>query len=314
MIITTRSGSGAAGPAALQPITVLARRATIRDGVAPFSEQPLLDLASGRESQAFVVAVAPGDHGRPGDQDRLIGAALVNTEAASAELLVHPGKRRRGMGTALLRAAAQLLPDPKQPLAVWAHGDLPAAAEFAASVGAKATRTLLRLRRSLTNFTAAPEEGGEGVTEGGPGVTVREFRPGRDDAAWLALNSRAFATHPEQGRWTQTDLDQRLTASWFTPKTLLLAESDGEVVSSVWVKPPDPSGAGELYVLAVDPDAQGRGLGRLMTNRALATLQGMGAESVVLWVDAENEPALKTYESTGFTVDVRDVQYTYRAG
>ena len=40
-------------------------------------------------------------------------------------------------------------------------------------------------------------------------VATRHFVPGRDEDAFLDVNNRAFAGHPEQGAWTIELLRQR---------------------------------------------------------------------------------------------------------
>src|SRR5690606_10535850 len=116
------------------------------------------------------------------------------------------------------------------------------------------------------------------------GVRLRPFRPGADEPAWRSLNARAFADHPEQGRWTLADLRLRMAEPWFDPAGFLLAEreTDGRLLGFHWTKvhAKDPSSTGgepapigEVYVLGVDPQAQGLGLGRALT---LAGLRSEG--------------------------------------
>ena len=78
--------------------------------------------------------------------------------------------------------------------------------------------------------------------------------------------------------------------------------------------------AGEIYVVGVSPNAQGSGLGRTVTLRALAYLalasdeNGEPLHAIELYVDADNAPALKLYESLGFAVATVDRMYAPKRG
>ncbi len=131
-------------------------------------------------------------------------------------------------------------------------------------------------------------------------VTTRAFRP--DDAeAWLRVNNRAFAAHAEQGGWTTETLALRLAEPWFDPDGLRLHDVDGEVAAFCWTKvhtdvtPP----LGEIYVIGVDPAFHGRGLGRQLTLAGLDWMSDHGLATATLYVDDDNTPAMRLYESLG---------------
>jgi mycothiol synthase len=147
-----------------------------------------------------------------------------------------------------------------------------------------------------------------------PGVTVSAFRPGADEDAWLHVNARAFAAHPEQGRWTREDLALREAEAWFDPAGFFLAWRGEQLLGSHWTKVhpagdvgPDP--IGEVYVLGIDPDAQGMRLGRALTDLGLAHLRARGLSHVLLYVEEDNTAAVSLYERSGFTRYAVDVSW-----
>ncbi|NUR74134.1 MAG: mycothiol synthase [Hamadaea sp.] len=275
------------------------------DGAYPLSEHVMLHLRQGGEIPAIHLLVHD-------DEGRLVGYAHVDptdkVAGPSAELVVHPLRRRRGLGRALVTAALAVAAenDPSGRLRLWAHGDHPSAGALAVSLGFTRARVLWQMRRSLFSpVPAAPLPAG---------VAVRAFVPGRDDDAWVRVNARAFAGHPEQGRWTIEDLRVRMTERWFDPDGFFVAyreaEPDGELLGFHWTKIHGGHDAGvgdhqhepigEVYVLGVDPVAHGSGLGAALTAVGLAHLRRRGLDQVMLYVDEANTAAVRLYERLGF--------------
>jgi mycothiol synthase len=279
----------------------LLRAATAADGVRPLSEDAELRLQHRSPGGHDVVVRSP-------DGD-LAGYARLDDGAA--ELVVHPRFRRRGFGTSLLDRMLELAGD--RPLSIWAHGDLPGSAELLAARGFTRARVLLQMRRDLAGVEADPHPALP------DDVHVEAFRPGRDEDAWLRLNARAFARHPEQGRMTRADLELREAEPWFAPEGFLMAwrgdpDDGGRLLGAHWTKvhPPGDAGdeaVGEVYVLGVDPDAQGMSLGRALTDLGLAHLRGLGLGEVLLYVEEDNTAAVRLYEGRGFRRYAVDVSW-----
>jgi mycothiol synthase len=306
----------------------LVEAATGADGVAPLSEHALLRLRDGGHGLTITSpsgAVVAYAHLDP----------ATDEESAAAELVVHPSHRRQGHGRALLRtvlaeagrlhegaAAETSRPPSGGGLRVWAHGDLPAAAALAGSEGLRRVRALFQMRRRAAD--PLPELRVPDT------LRLRTFVPGQDEEAWLEVNRRAFADHPEQGAWTIEDVRLREREPWFDPAGFFLAHDvrgGGDTVLSAaddlpgapgdarggllgyhWTKI-HPDGDGEVYVVGVDPDAQGRGLGRILTLAGLHHLRDRGVPEILLYVDESNTSAVRLYESLGFTRHTVDVMY-----
>lgn len=132
-------------------------------------------------------------------------------------------------------------------------------------------------------------------------LVTRPFVVGCDEQQWVEVNNRAFAWHPEQGGWTVDALTRREGESWFDPEGFLLLEQDNTMIGFCWTKVhADPVPMGEIYVVAVDPAFGGQGFGRKLTVAGLASLANRGSTLGMLYVDADNAPAVGLYEKLGF--------------
>jgi mycothiol synthase len=286
----------------------LAEAAARADGVAPLSEHTLLharhpdggarDLLVVRDGTAIAYAhLDVADGAEPDDH---------STDDHSGELMVHPVHRRQGYGSALAAALAEVADG--HGIRLWAHGDLPAAEGFAQARGFTRARALWQMRKPL----GAPDLPDASFPAG---VTVRAFVPGKDEEAWLEVNARAFAHHPEQGAWTRADLDLREAESWFDPDGFFLAERDGQLAGFHWTKihPQGPDGVpeGEVYVVGIDPGHQGGGLGKALTIAGLRYLRDRGLSHVMLYVDEDNTAATRMYSALGFSRWNTDVMYRH---
>ncbi|MFD3558943.1 MULTISPECIES: mycothiol synthase [unclassified Streptomyces] len=268
------------------------------DGQQAVSEQGRLQLRGGpREGvRHFLLKV---------DRELIGYGQLEDTdpiEAPAAELVVHPAHRGHGHGRAL---GSALLGASGKRLRVWAHGGHSAARHLAQVLGLTLFRELRQMRRPLAEGPSLAEPV---LPEG---VVIRAFVPGEDDAAWLAVNAAAFAHHPEQGSLTQRDLDDRKAEPWFDPAGFFLAvrEGDGEVIGFHWTKVHAEEQLGEVYVVGVAPGNQGGGLGKALTAVGLRHLARSGLPTAMLYVDADNKPAVTVYERLGFVTYETDLMY-----
>jgi mycothiol synthase len=295
--VTSIGWHAALSPERRRQIVDLIAAATEHDGVAPVGEQVLRELSHDRTRHLLAE-----------DGDVVVGYLNLtwgsSTGPPMAELVVHPRARRHGIGAAMAKTA---LAQGGAGSRIWAHGTLESARATASALNLVAVRELRQMRRSLRDVPepVIPD-----------GVRIRTYAGPADHAELLRVNNAAFAWHPEQSGWTEADLAERRREPWFDPQGLFLADDaeTGVLLGFHWTKVhAEAPGVGEVYVVGVDPAAQGRGLGRTLTLVGMAFLAQWMTDAdqptVMLYVEADNTAAVRTYEGLGFTVSSVDTAF-----
>ncbi len=287
-------------PAGREQVQALLDEAQRTDGFPGLSDQAHLGIEADPLPGTIALLARVGEAGA------LAGFASLSgwDRRWTIETVVRPDRRddlTDVLGALLDAALGEVAARGGGAVSAWLRSGGERDAEELVARGLRATRELLQLRAPL------PPEAVHDA--GSPPVPVRPFRPGRDEKAWLEVNARAFADHPEQGSWTLADLERREREPWFDPGGFLLHEEDGRLAGFCWTKVHLTPVLGEIYVIGVDPDFQGRGLGRALTRAGLGHLATRAVPTAMLYVEATNTPALVLYRSLGFTVHHRELQF-----
>jgi mycothiol synthase len=289
-------------PDDVRALRALADRAEHADGHPSLSDSVWQELSDPAAEESTLLLAQ--------EEGRVVGAlhlASPRSKSATAAVVVDPERREGGVASALIEAAAaEATTLGCEHLQLWAFGADERADSFATAAGFRRERELWQMRVSL------PLGGRLTLPDG---VRLRTFLAEEDDDAWLEVNNRAFAADPDQQGWTRAELEQRQREAWFDPAGFLLAVAGERIAGFCWTKvhppspPHEPEPLGEIYVIGVDPDHQGTGLGRALVLAGLESLHERGITTGMLFVDSTNTPATKLYETLGFTVVRRDRAY-----
>ena len=281
----------------------LIKAATQQDGNPPISEHIVLHLRHGGDKADSHLLIE--------EASKVIGYAHIDATdlvaGPSVELVVHPEHRKSGLGKELLIKAKDICGDQMR---LWAHGDSSSAQKLAEENGFERIRTVIQMRKELADVHTHQHN-----------FEIRTFLPGIDNLEWLALNNQAFKEHPEQGNWSEKDLQTRINESWFDPNGFFVAIENSKMIGFTWTKihgghshkhdedseQHDHDPIGEIYITAVSKP--GVGLGKVLTETAHAYLKRSGLTSAMLYVDSDNQRALSLYKSLGFVESAQDVMY-----
>lgn len=292
-------------PEDIASVTTLLDESTAADGRPALSDHLRLDLESGGGERFAGLLLREPSETAP----HAYAQISDGNEAVTLEIVVHPDRRGESQALTgkLLDSALDLVAAEGGGRVDWWISE-PTSSDTgcAENAGMHLDRTLLQMRRPLP----AP---------GNVTVETRSFVPGSDENAWLAVNNRAFADHGEQGGWTLETLRKRQAEPWFDPNGFLIHERDGRMAAFCWTKihPSVTDGdetLGEIYVIAVDPDFHGSGLGKQLTLTGLDYLAQQDIPTALLYVDAANVTAVTMYEQLGFKTHSTNAAFTMSVG
>lgn len=216
------------------------------------------------------------------------------TEAALA-----PRRRNADDEVAAIERAAGLVPT-GEAHSFWAFR--PGQVDAALRLGYVESRAVLRMSGPM------PVAAGRSA----PGISIAPMTE-RNIEYIVDVNNRAFADHREQGSMTVDGFRSLMSLSWFDPGAVYVARTGGQIAGFCVMKHQEPA-VGEVYVLAVDPDLAGLGIGRALVQRGLAGRADHGAVRAQAWVDAANQAAVGLYRAMGLTEDFRTREFVPAAG
>ena len=226
--------------------------------------------------------------------------------------------RRRGVGTALVRASLDLVRAQHEPyllLYVPGGGDPPEdtpARRFAEGCGLAYRATLTRMR--LDDLSRVPEP------ELPAGVVLRTFDADREDAeAYVDLMNASFEGHPTPVSWTREQVEGAHAAPGFDVDGIaFLARSDRPTSLVGFARTRvehDDAGRrfGEVALIGVLPEWRGLGLGRALLRWSIGRFRALELREAELLVVATNDRALALYRAEGFRTVVAWPQWSLDA-
>ena len=337
-------------PATREAAEKIVQDAESTDGFAPLSEQFVAGLSDTRVGHQHVLVFlddelvglagldgwqpgSAGDAGSAGDTDRDASGDV------NAEMVIAPRHRARGFGTCLYQHLRGLVGTSLQ---VWAHGQLPAAEAIAHKQQLDIVRHLLvmSVTGEALQKSAVPGETPDGFVAANYPESVERFGTEHVENSWIEANNQAFSWHPEQGGWDTERLHRAMEAKWFDPHDVIFlwddaADNAGDDAAEGVAKRPaqagfhwtkwhgaaeDPAKAvgevyvGEVYVIGLASAYQGRGLSGHLLRLGIKQMVNKGATEVILYVEKDNESAVRVYEKSGFDIAENHVVYAVNSG
>jgi mycothiol synthase len=256
-------------------------KADIADlGEADYTLEDLLDEWAASDFDLANDAVIVEDH-----QGRLVGYAAFRLSKVVA--VIDPDREGEGFGSALLdwcEAHSRARGFPKCEQAI-GEGNARARA-LLLSRGYERVRSYWRMDRPLGD---EPE----------PDLASRALDLPADGERLFAVNEAAFSRNADYEPETPATFAEHHLGAHDLDRGLsrVAGEIDGFALVRRW-----PDGVAYVDLLAVDPAAQGRGLGTALLQSVFAAAAAQGLKRVQLGVASDNANAARLYERAGMRV------------
>jgi mycothiol synthase len=226
------------------------------------------------------------------ESGRIIGYAAFRGHEVL--ITVDPERRGEGLGSALREwAEGRAREKGVTRLRQYAGDGNSAAREHLAAAGYERERSYWRMELDLDGSEAPPEPP--------KGFTLRPLDPAADVHALHAVSEAAFSRNADYEPESEARFrDEHLGAHNLLPELSLVAERDGGIAGFALVR---DHGEGVAYVdlLAVHPEAAGRGLGSGLLRSAFAGVARAGFRAGRLGVASDNPNAIRLYARVGMT-------------
>ncbi len=133
---------------------------------------------------------------------------------------------------------------------------------------------------------------------------IRKAQTSDRDAIWDIIR-KVIATGETYVFSPDTPEDEMITY-WFSPeKYVYVAEEDGKILGTYWIKPNQPGLGSHVCNAAymVAPAAAGKGIGRLMAEHSLEEAKRLGFKSMQFnFVVKSNIAAVRLWQSVGMEI------------
>ena len=137
-------------------------------------------------------------------------------------------------------------------------------------------------------------------------IGCRYLQRGEEDKL-TQIQNRSFAGYWGYNPNTVETITYRLNLSNHSLEDVVLACDGDKVIGYCWTeviyeRETISESRGRIFMLGVDPDYRGKGVGRTVLLAGLARLKSKGLWVAELTVDSENKAACALYHSLGFEV------------
>ncbi len=212
---------------------------------------------------------------------------------------IHPRNRRKGLGRKLFECA---LHHARQLEARVAHTNIyqdnVVAKRFLSKCNFRFVRLYLELRMNLSNVQLPDTD---------QTLICRQLRPGEEDKL-TQLQNRSFADTWGYNPNTVEEISYRTGLPSYSPTNIIVAYERDRPVAYIWLRADldekqvfnEGGRKGQIYMLGVDPDYRGRGIGKKVLLAGLYHLKSQGFQIIELTVDSKNKAACSLYRSVGF--------------
>jgi len=226
---------------------------------------------------------------------------------AVLDCFVHPEHRRKGLAAELFHHASRRA---RELGARVAHVNVleenVAAKALLSKLGFRFVRRFLHLTLELSEVHLLEEE---------QFALLRRYLQRGEEDKLTRIQNRSFG-----GTWgynpnTLEEIVHRLSLINSSPEDVILIFGGDRPVGYCWTAINLAENAamgtnrGRIYMMGVDPDCRGKGIGKRALLAGLAHLKSKGIEVAELTVDSQNEAACALYESGGFQISSTSAWY-----